>query len=365
MKHYRKSHYFNMILVIIISYIGIKFIDHFDIVRMKLNQFIKLIYPFIISFLVAYILSPAISFLEKRFKLKRGQSIFITYMGIIGVILIFISFIFPIITNSILDLFKNIPKFSTTAQNYFDQLVENNKLLDVGHLSEVVQNNVRSYIPKLSNVLMNTLDILLKGTLSFTASFLSTLIGFIISIYVLFDKEKFALFGKKLTYILLKKENGDRLLSFGKTLHKMIVIYIGAKSLDSAIIGSIAFMGMLFLKAKYALLLALIVGITNMIPYVGPFIGMSIACVINLFYSPMTALWLLIFLILLQQFDGWYLDPKLTGGKVGMNPFLAILSVALGGGFFGILGMILGIPIMAVIKIYVDDFVERKGPGHL
>jgi predicted PurR-regulated permease PerM len=350
-----------MILVVIISYIGIKFIDHFDIVKMKFNQFMKIIYPFIISFLAAYILSPAITFLEKKFKLQRGQSILITYIIIIGAILIFMSFIFPIITDSILDLFKHIPEFSATAQSYSDQVIESNDFLDIGHLSKVVRNNLKSYIPKLSNILMDTLDLLLKGTISFTASFLSTLVGFIISIYVLMDKEKFVSFGKKLTYILLKKEKGDLFLEFGKNLHKMIVIYIGAKSLDSAIIGSIAFIGMLFLKVKYALLFALIVGITNMIPYVGPLIGMSIACIINLFYAPMTALWLFIFLIILQQFDGWYLDPKLTGGKVGMHPFLAILSVALGGGFFGIFGMILGIPIMAVIKIYVDAFIERQG----
>lgn len=349
-----------MIIAVIISYIGIKFIDHFEFFLPKINKFMGMLYPFVLSFIVAYILNPIVVFLEGRFKLKRGRSILITYIGIIGILVIFTSFVLPRITSNIVELFKSMPDFSKTAQKWINQTVVKNKIFTNVDLSNGLQNDMKSYIPKLSNLFMTSFDTILTGTIALTTSFLSILFSFIISIYVLHDKEKFIEFGKKIVYILLKKKNGDRFLNFGKTLHRMIGIYIGAKALDSTIIAVMAFIGISMLHSKYKLLLSMIVGITNMIPYFGPFIGMTVVFVINLFYSPINAIWILVFLILLQQFDGWYLDPKLTGGKVGMNPFLAILSVTMGGGFLGITGMILGIPIMAVIKIYVDYFIEKQ-----
>ncbi|MBV7273635.1 AI-2E family transporter [Clostridiaceae bacterium UIB06] len=118
--------------------------------------------------------------------------------------------------------------------------------------------------------------------------------------------------------------------------------------MDSLIIGAICFIGLIIFKSPYALLISIIVGITNMIPYFGSFIGMIPPFIINLFYDPKRAVWVVIFLVLLQQFDACFLEPKLVGDKVGLSPFLIILGITVGGSLFGVWGMILASPIMAV-----------------
>lgn len=113
------------------------------------------------------------------------------------------------------------------------------------------------------------------------------------------------------------------------------------------------------MKSEYALLLSVVVGITNMIPYFGPFIGMVVGFFINVFISPMKAVIVLIYLFILQQFDAWYLDPKLIGNRVGLSPFLVILGVTLGGAIYGPIGMILGSPVMSVIRIYTLKLIKK------
>ena len=189
---------------------------------------------------------------------------------------------------------------------------------------------------------------------------INILFGLIISIYILFDKEKFKGISRKLTYIAFKEKWANNIIELFKTVNNMISLYIGTKAIDSLIIGAISLIGLILFKSPYAMLIAIIVTITNMIPYFGPFLGMIPPFLINLFYDPKRALWILVFLILLQQFDAWFLEPKLVGGKVGLSPFLLILGITIGGSLFGIWGMLLASPITAVIKIYVGRWFEYK-----
>ena len=144
----------------------------------------------------------------------------------------------------------------------------------------------------------------------------------------------------------------------------MIGTYIGIKALDSLIIGIISLVGLMILRLPYAPLLALVVGVTNMIPYFGPFVGMLTCAIVALFITPFRALVVFIFLLALQQFDAWYLEPKLVSGKVGIGPFWVILGVTIGGGFFGPLGMILASPTVATIKIYYKKIVNKYKEKH-
>ena len=156
-----------------------------------------------------------------------------------------------------------------------------------------------------------------------------------------------------------KEKKGKSFENFVRTLHKMIGVYIGTKAIDSTIIGFLSLVGMLIIGIPYAFLLSLVVGFTNMIPYFGPFLGMVVAFSINIFINPTKAIIVLIFLFLLQQFDAWYLEPKLIGNKVGLSPFLIILGVTIGGGFYGPIGMILASPVMAIIRVYTDRKLEE------
>ena len=184
--------------------------------------------------------------------------------------------------------------------------------------------------------------------------------GFIVSVYLLKDKETLILNIKKLIYAVLEKEKADSFLKFSNEVNFIFSGFVIGKFIDSLIIGIMCFVGLSMLKIPYALLISLIVGITNMIPYFGPFIGMIPAFFITLFYSPIKALWVLFFIFLLQQFDGFYLGPKILGSSVGLSPLLIILAILIGGGAFGVLGMFLAVPTTAVVILLAERLINRK-----
>lgn len=159
--------------------------------------------------------------------------------------------------------------------------------------------------------------------------------------------------------MIFKEENGNRIINFVRTYNKMVGFYIGIKAVDSSIVGIIALFGLLIVGEPYAPLIALIVGITNMIPYFGPLMGVIVAMTVAIFVSPMKAFVVFVLLLCIQQFDAWFLEPKLVGKKVGISPLGIILGVTIGGGFLGPIGMLLGSPTMATIKIYYEKLFSK------
>jgi predicted PurR-regulated permease PerM len=348
-----------MVGAITLSFILIMLIYNYKIVLEVINNFIAILHPFIFAFIIAYILNPLMSFFQRKLKINRGKSILLTYSIIITLFIILIIFVFPKIGENIADLLKNIPVFVEQTKAWINKIVSNTRIINTIYSEDFLKNNINLALPKLSNILIQSFDTILMKTISFTSFSIKIVFGLIISIYILKDKEKFLEIGKKFVYIILKKRRADGFFNLLNNFHYMISLYIGTKALDSLIIAIICLIGVSLLKSPYALLISVIVGFTNMIPYFGPFIGMIVAFLINLFFSPIRALGILIFLFLLQQFDAWYLDPKLIGHKVGLSPFLVIFAVTIGGGLFGVIGMLLGVPVMAVIKIYIDKLLKN------
>ncbi|NME96126.1 AI-2E family transporter [Clostridium cochlearium] len=360
LKDYRREiKHFDLIISVILIYIIIKLINNYKTWFNIFGNIMNIISPFIFAIIIAYILNPLMKFIERKFSLSRKLSILFTYVFIIFFISIFTIYLLPKITYNIIDIVKSIPEFANEAQHFLNKIITEHNLKEVINSSGM--NNLKPdfIIGKTSEFVVQILDKLLSKTWSFTNSFIKWIFGFIISIYVLYDKEKFMNVGKKIMFITFNEKNTLKIIELLKNLHYMIGLYIGTKALDSTIIGGIAFIGLTILKSPYPLLIALIVGVTNMIPYFGPFIGMIVAFTINIFFSLFKAIGVLVFLFFLQQFDAWYLDPKLIGGKVGLTPFLVIFAVTLGGGLYGPIGMILAVPIMAVIKLYVDKIIRK------
>ncbi|MCY6484890.1 AI-2E family transporter [Clostridium aestuarii] len=356
MLNIKKNPYIDLIIAGTILFIVIRLIDNYTSVLSSINSFIAIFHPFIFAFIIAYILNPLLSFFEEKLKFKRALSISLTYVLIIGLITIFITSLLPKIADNVVELFNNSPKFANQAKIWINNNIE---FLNRVDSKRFFINNLKSGILNFKDMFLQSMNIVFIKTLSFTSFFAKIIFGFIISIYVLYDKEKFIKNAKKIIYIILKKKNGDNFLNLLKNIHYMLSTYIGIKAIDSFIIAVICFIGISILKSPYTLLIAVIVGFTNMIPYFGPFIGMIVGFIINIFFNPMIAVKILIFLFFLQQFDAWYLDPKLIGSKVGLSPFLVIFAVTIGGSLFGIIGMLLGVPTMAVLKIYIDNFFQN------
>ncbi|MBQ3420699.1 MAG: AI-2E family transporter, partial [Romboutsia sp.] len=202
----------------------------------------------------------------------------------------------------------------------------------------------------------NIFSQILTTTISLTNMVVNFVVSIVICIYTLIDKENFIRYFKKINRIILKDKESIT-INFIKICNDIIGKYIIAKSLDSLFIGIVATIFLVLIGANYAVLSGVLIGITNMIPFFGPFIGGIPTVLINLFCGPKMAIIVAIFVIILQQIDGNIISPKFVGSRVGINPFLTLFSVTLGGHYFGVLGMILAMPFTGVLKIYLDKLL--------
>ncbi|WP_432402316.1 AI-2E family transporter [Wukongibacter sp. M2B1] len=355
-----KFKYINLIPVLIISFILYKIVNRVDFFLFINRNLLTIFSPVIWAFAIAYLLNPLMKILEKELRLGRGLSILIIYLLVLGIITFFITVISPSIANSIGELAKNLPQYIQQTQQWAAEQIDNLKLLDKYGITFYIDENLDKLIDKISVYINDILTSAVSQVINLTSAFFKAILSMIISIYFLKDKEKFISGMKKTVYAFFNIERAKNIISFGVELDRLFSRFIIGKFIDSCIIGAICFVGLMMIGAKYKILLSLIVGITNMIPYFGPFIGAVPAVIITLFYSPIKALWVLVFMIFLQQFDGLYLGPKILGDKVGLSPFWIIVAIIIGGGMFGVLGMFLGVPIMAVIKAVFERYVDKR-----
>ncbi len=346
-----------VMLFVIVIY---RCVNNFELIVQDFVYFISLISPFIWAFGIAYLLNPAMNYIEGKFKTRRIGSIIIIYLFVMGVITLFITIVSPRIISSIGEILQQIPDYLKITNTWIDKNIMDSKLIERYGIQDYVDTNLNQIVSQTGELLNVILNKIVKGAIGFTSTFLKIVLGVVISIYLLNDKEGFILGIKKLVYSILDKKNGDSLLELGREIDEVFSKYIIGKLIDSLIIGILCLVGLIILKIPYALLIALIVGATNMIPYFGPFIGMVPSVIIVLFNDPVMALKLFVFILALQQFDGWVLGPKILGDQVGLSPFWIILAIIIGGGTMGILGMFLGVPVFAVIKKLTERYVDKK-----
>lgn len=354
-----KKFYLNIILTVITSYILIKFIDNYNYFFNIFSLLLSLLTPFVIAFILAYIFNPLLKILEDKFNFKRIFALLFTYGILLILIVIFILFTAPAIIDSIIDIINQIPIYAEKTQVFFIELGQGLKNVDPNTLKEI-GDKIMGSIPQWSNLFVGYIGQIFSTTFSVGKFIVQFVLAFIICFYLLLEKESFISFSKKVIYILFGKKYGDFTLEVGKVLNTNIGKYFSGKILDSFIVGVLSAIGLFFVGSKYALLFGTLIGIMNLIPYFGPVIGMTPVFIINLFYNPTIAIISLIYLLLVQQIEVAVIEPKIVGGQLGLSPFLTILAVTLGGGFFGIPGMILSVPIMGVIKIYLGKFVEYR-----
>ena len=204
---------------------------------------------------------------------------------------------------------------------------------------------------------------ILSSTINIASVLLNVVLGIVISVYILFDKEIIAKRSKKIVYALLSKKLANNLIQFCKEANYTFEKFFVGKIIDSTIIGIIFFVGAKLLKAPFAMLLSIIIGVTNMIPFFGPFIGAIPVIFITLMFditNPLKAVWMAIFILILQQFDGNILGPKILGDSIGIKPVGIIFSIIVGGAIFGPAGMFFGVPIFAVIFSVFNRFIDKK-----
>lgn len=356
----RKIPYLNLLPVIIISMLLYKFINNVDSLMAGVDSFFSLISYFIWGFAIAYLLNPAVVGLEKRFKIKRLLSIIIVYTLVLTAITFAIIFISPRIARNIGEISSNIPYYISKTQKWLIQTSKDMQLLERFDVVSYLEQNLASIGRQVSNILNSSLTIIVLNTINVTSALIDFMFGLVVSVYMLKDKEILLRSIKKFLYAFIDKVKVDSFIEVANEMHIHFSKYILGKSLDSFIIGVLCLIGLYMLKAPYALLISLIVGVTNMIPYFGPFVGMIPAGIITLFASPPKVIWVLLFILLLQQFDGWFLGPKILGDVVGLSAFWVIASIVIGGKVFGVMGMLLGVPAAAVIQLFLGRYINKS-----
>lgn len=312
---------------------------------------------FVMEAVERYLLKPALP-IKTKLKVLRPVSIIITYAIISVFLYFFVSIIFPQIIASIIKVVNDITANFDNITGWVVEFVEGINIrqeyldLVVGYWNEFLDNLMR-FLTGLLPVLGGIVAVVLS-------SVWNIVLGVIVSIYLLSDKERFKALSRKVTYGLFSETRANRIIELTRRADHIFGRFLGGKILDSAIIALINYGFMVFFKMPYPVLVSFIVGVTNIIPFFGPFIGMVPSFFIILTASPIKAFWFLVQILLIQQFDGNFLGPKILGDTLGISAFWILFSLLVAGKFLGFIGLVIGVPLFVLIYSIVKDNVERR-----
>ena len=333
------------------------------------HYFKSLVSPFIMGFAIAYVMNPFMTFFERRFlkwfgfcrnhkKLTRTFSILLMYTLIIGGTIWIVIYLLPEIRDSIMAFATNITAYSEAMNERIRYIFDQITFIDSADVNNVI-DRILAPIKDISQNAPELLETLAANAFIFGRFTLNFIMAIFIAFYMLYDKERFAKKIEKGAYALSTEEKAENFLTNAERIHHIFNDFIVGKAIDSLIIGILALIGLNIIKAPFPLILALIIGVTNMIPYFGPFIGAIPAILITLLIDPPLAVVVGIFILILQQFDGNFLGPKILGESVDLSPLWIILAVMIGGALMGPLGMFIGVPIFATIKVFGGEYIDR------
>ncbi len=337
--------------------------------------------PVIMGFIVAYLLNPVMVFLERhlnrylqpKMKDERKAKRTARTLGTIGALLFLLLIIFLLLYMMIPELIKSIRNMMVSIPAELKDFEEwaQGVLAGDSQISEwmafmgVDLNNVGNYLETLFekqilpqvNTYLTYLASITTGVISAVRMVFNFVIGLVIALYLLFRKETFIGQSKKIVYAILPSRFGNVVIHTMRVSNQIFGGFVSGKILDSAIIGVICYVGLIILQMPYSLLVAVIVGVTNVIPFFGPFIGAVPGFVLIALAEPVKGLYFLIFVFLLQQVDGNIIGPKILGDSTGLSSFWVIFAILVGGGMFGFMGMLLGVPTFAVIYYLIRESV--------
>jgi len=348
------------IIPIIVAFIGVLVLKHFssisNFIVENLTNINDILAPFFIGFIIAYILNQPVKYLETKFKIKRGLCISLIYGIGVTIIIFGLIFIVPTIKSNINELHTSLPKGINQIENLINNMASNLKFnINDADVKLKINEFITNIIVPFSSTAANFISEFISAIVSYTVNIF---LGIVISIYLLLSKEKYLeavnLLGQKIF-----KKHYLKIKEFVNILDKNIGVYIVAKATDSTIYAIICTIILYLVNAKYALLLGIIAGVTNMIPFFGPIIGTIIAVVVNLFFSFNQAIVVLIVMIVVQQLESAVLEPYFVGKQVGVPPIFTILAVTIASKYFGLIGILLSVPIAGVILIYSKRFLYK------
>jgi len=345
---------------------------------------VKILAPVLYGVAMAYLLAPIVNWIERVvFRTDRGAniltyaqggkwvrmcSILLTWLLVILVLYAFMSVLLPELYKSLVQLVNNVDGYYRTVVAWVTGILEDNPIF-AQRAGELIDEYYQDALTWLSEKLMPQVQVALQavtgGVVGVFSFVYNLLIGVIVSIYILTTKESFGATGAKLCYTFLSGEHAALVVQGVKTVDRIFSGFVRGKLLDSLIIGIMCLFFSTWFKFPYAPLVSLVVGVTNVIPFFGPFLGAIPSAFLILLDSPIKCLYFVIFILALQQFDGNILGPWILGDSTGLSSFWVIVAILTGGGLFGIAGMFFGVPVFACIytgiRTYSAYRLRKKG----
>lgn len=368
-KYYTISIY--TIITVLACALIIRSIFMWEATRASITGVLRWCSPYLLGFFIAAMLYPMTVFFEKNLfdrlpdpvrKNKRGLSIIVSYLLFIGIIVMLLLVIIPHVWDSLKEMASVLPvwyrRFNQMASDLDQKLPD----INMSGLIEKAQDFGNNFLNNFSleKRIQEILMTVVSTSFSVVTVFFDLFITLIISLYVLIDLPRIRKAAVKVLSAFNPEERTEKIIRISGECYLIFSRFVSGKLVDSMIIGLICFVAMNLLRLPYALVISAIVGITNMIPYFGPFIGAVPGVMILLMVSPVKMLIYVVLILVLQQFDGLYLGPKILGDSTGLRPAWIIFSVAAGGAVAGVMGMFIGVPVVAVIGHLINLFLDWK-----
>ena len=357
------------LLIAITVVIVYKMLDNFSNVTEWFGTFFRILKPFLAGLLISYILfmpcKKIEGILEKsKFKFvkkkARGLSVITTYIIFVLIVIIIINCIFPVLKESVVELVGNIPGYYETLVNKYKELPEDSVLksdvikdkmtelsnVDVKQFLSINNEKIIEYVKNIINIFSGIFDVF---------------VSIIVSVYILLQRTTIMKFLRRFARALFKKNTYEAVNKYFTKANEVFFTFISSQLLDAVIVGILTTIAMLIIKVKYAPLIGFTIGLFNMIPYIGAIVAVGIGILITFITGGLgKAIAMAVVVIILQQIDANIINPKIIGVSLEVSPLLVIFAVTVGGAYFGIMGMFLGVPIAVVIKTVLNDWIDNK-----
>ncbi len=359
--------------VVVIGVLLFFFLQNFTEVLLSIKQFLGVFAPFLVGIIIAYLLAPLLTQIEKflnlffsrkkkHSKLVRSLAVLTTFFISALLVIILLAIILPQLVNSVSTLIGNFPGYMLSLQTNIAHWIKNTKIMPA--VLDQAYQLWQDFSVQINNFFQTTLMSMLNSsvdfTLNLTKQLFTLLTGLIVAVYLLSQKEKFLALARKITVAVLPKEATHKTFYITGLIHKNFSRYISAQLLDAFLLGLLCLFFMMILGIPYALLISTIVMVTNVIPMIGPFIGAVPSIFIILTASPSKALWFIILILVLQQFDGNVMVPRIVGNSTGIDSFWVLFAIIVGGSLFGIPGIIIAVPTFSVAQTLIKEAIDAR-----
>ncbi|MPL94855.1 hypothetical protein SDC9_41013 [bioreactor metagenome] len=335
------------------------------------GNIISILKPFIIAFCMAFILNLPMTFFENKVfnlldkqksgyvrKLKRPLSILATFITVIGLVIALALFVIPELISSISTLLNAVPDYIRSFEKIINQYISSAEILQNAY--DTLITTWKELLTIVGGLLTTSLTSILTTTISITSGVVNFALSIVLTIYMLASKETLLYHSKKMLYAFVSKPLSDKLIRVVRLSNITFSKFITGQCIEAVILGFLCFLGMNIFSMPYSLLVSVLVGVTALIPVFGAFIGTIPSVFLILLINPMQALWFIVFILCLQQFEGNVIYPKVVGNSVGLPAIWVMLAMLVGGSTLGLIGMLIGIPVFSVAYQLIREYTNKR-----